>query len=421
MMMDYIEQCKTIRELAKELRELSGRPENSSKRQNWADHNDLNGNTKSMLWVCPDDDGGWLELLPESEIVCKNKDLRELEIKLRRYIYHANHFDDDFVFEPVVYFNISGDYTGYHYGCKNQKNVWGISVESKLAGKNAYHLDNYLKDPTDFETLLSHEVDFVPDSGELNRLKEKYNDAVDGIINIQFNLPYSVLVQSLLIELVHLRGLEELMYDLYDNGELLSRVLEHMSASKARLLDRLEANNQLFDNRINIYTGSGSLGYTNAALKKPEDIRLCDMWGFADAQEFSNVSPEMFENFAIKYQKAGLNKFGMGCYGCCEPLDNKYDIIFKHMTNVRRLSVSPWSNVRLAAENIAGKAIFSWKPNPVLLCCGFDEDKVYHWLRDVAGSTKNCSVEIILKDIRTCAGTPEHLQKFIKLVNKTFM
>jgi hypothetical protein len=370
------EQKDLIRELAKRLKDVSEKPQNSIKRHNWADHNDLKRNTEPMLWVCPDDDGGWEELVPESEIICQDPDLRQLEIKLKRTLYHAGHFDDDFVFEPAVYFDIPGEYTGYHYGCRTQKTVWGIKVQAKVAGKTAYHLDNFIRTPEDFQTILNHEVDFIPDHAELDRLKEKYQEALNGIIAINFNLPYSVLVQSLLIELVHMRGLEELMYDLYDNAEILMQLLRHMAESKARLLDRLEQNKMLFDNRINIYTGSGSLGYTNDLLKKPEDVKLKDMWGFADAQEFSNVSPQMFEAFAVQNQKIGLNKFGMGCYGCCEPMDNKYDIIFRHIDNLRRISVSPWSDIKMAAENIGDRAIYSWKPNPVLICCGFDEDSV---------------------------------------------
>jgi hypothetical protein len=74
----------------------------------------------------------------------------------------------------------------------------------------------------------------------------------------------------------------------------------------------------------------------------------------------------------------------------------------------------------MAAENIGKRAIYSWKPNPVTICCGFDEDSVYKMFCDVAKTTGNCKTEIILKDIRTCAGTPVHMQKFIKLVKKAF-
>lgn len=418
--MEYREQQYHIRELAKKLKELSETPENIRKRRYWADHNDLKGNAPPLLWVCPDDDGAWLELISLDTLKCIDPDLRNLELKLKKLLYHAENFQDDFVFEAVVYFDIPGEYTGYHYGKKNQATAWGVPIEEKVAGKTAYHLDNFIKTPEDMEKILNHEVDFIPDYEEWIRQREKLNEAAGGIIRVEFVLPYSVLVQSLLIELVHLRGLEELLYDLYDNPDFLESILSHMAQSKARLLDRLEGSQMLFENRTNIYTGSGGLGYTNDMLKDPKDVKLRDMWGFADAQEFSHVSPDMFEEYAVKYQKIGLNRFGMGCYGCCEPMDNKYDIIFRHIKNLRRISISPWSDIRIAAERIGKRAIFSWKPNPAAICCGFDEDEIVQMLRETARATRDCISEIILKDIRTCANTPVHIQRFIGLVKREF-
>lgn len=418
--MNNDKQINILRNLACQLREIADLPQNDIIRKKWASHNELSGNTEPMLWVCPDDDGAWKELIPEDSMLCVDFDYRELEFKLRKYIYHYEKFKDDMVFEPKVYFDLAGHYTGYHYGKQNQSNVWGIDIESKEVGKNAYHLDNFIKTKDDFEKILQHEVDFVSDNKENQRKKEKICDAVGDILSVEFHLPYSVLVQSLLIELVHMRGMEELLYDLYDNDLIIMNVLEHMAKSKALLLDRLERNKMLFDNRINIYTGSGSLGYMNAQLKENESVKLADMWGFADAQEFSNVSPKMFEEFAIMNQRYGLNKFGMACYGCCEPLDNKFEAIFRHIKNIRRLSVSPWSDIELAAEKINDRAIYSWKPNPAIICCGFEDDSIRSLLNKVSKATSKCTTEIILKDIRTCSRTPQHIQRFIELTKNAF-
>ncbi|GKX28222.1 hypothetical protein SH1V18_07020 [Vallitalea longa] len=418
--MDYKEQVKVIRELAKQLKEISSLPKNRLKAQKWADHNDLKGNTEPLLWICPDDDGGWVELVPNETLQTEDKDLRELEVRLRRYIYHFHHFEDDFAFEPVVRFDMPGEYTGFMYGDSNQKTAWGINIDSYGISKDAYHLNNYLKDEANVEALLNHEVDFIPDIIEYTRLKDKYEEAIDNTIDIEFNIPYTVLVQSLLIELVHLKGLEELMFDLYDHADLIESIIGHMSDSKVRLLEKLEKNNMLFDNKSNIYTGSGGLGYSNVPVKDNNKVMLSDMWGFADSQEFSNVSNDMYEKFALKYQIRGLSKFGLACYGCCEPLDTKFDLIFRELPNIRRLSVSPWSDVRIAAENIKNRAIYSWKPNPAKVCTGINEPEMTRMLKETAQITKDCNVEIILKDIRTCDNTPKHLQQFIELVKRTF-
>lgn len=417
---NYISQKNHIQQLAKQLAEISAGEENTRKRQLWADHNDLARRTKPPVWVCPDDDGGWLELIDQDSLFCADPELRKLELILTKYLYQHRHIPDDFVFEPRVYINYPGQYSGYMYGDPSQKTAWGLKVDKPTVGKNAYHLENVLTSDEAYETLLAHEVDFVPDEAEKQRLAQKYGEVLEGLLEVEFQLPYSVLVQSHLIELVHLRGLEEMMYDLYDGPELLYDVLRHMGESKARLLQKLEKEKLLFDNRINIYTGSGSLGYTNAPRKKPQDVLLKDMWGFADAQEFSNVSPEMFEHFALENQRLGLVMFGRACYGCCEPLDGKYDAIKRNIPNIHRYSVSPWADLKQAAEKIGKNGIFSWKPNPVLICSGFDEAEVYKSLCNVAEITRDCFVEIILKDIRTCGGTNSHLVKFTQLANKAF-
>lgn len=419
-MQDYNSQKAYIRELARALQELPFTEDNARKRQRWADHNDLISRQEPLIWVCPDDDGGWLELVPETSLKCTDPLLKDMENKIKKYLYQAQYFQDDFVFEKRLYFTYPGVYTGYLYGNVDQTTAWGISIVKPQIGEKAYHLDNFLKTEEDYEALLNHEVDFIPDEEKKRQMQEKIEDVLDGILDYEFQLPYSVLVQSHLIEMVHLRGLENLMYDLYDEPELLGRVFRHMGESKARLLKRLEEKRLLFDNRINIYTGSGSLGYTNEAWKAPQDVRLKDMWGFADAQEFSSVSPEMFEEFAIANQKIGLNLFGRGCYGCCEPLDHKYEAIYRHITNIRRLSVSPWADIEEAVEKINQKAIFSWKPDPAKVCTGFDEDQMRRYLKWVAGRTKDCFVEIILKDIRTCGHTNKHLVKFIELAREAF-
>lgn len=410
---------EVIRELSKRVVEISRLPEYVEKRKRWADHNDLKGDMQPLLWICPDDDGGWLELVPESVLETEDSDYRRLEWNLRKLIYHHENFEDDFVVEAVVRFDIPGEYTGYLFGSPTQTSAWGIKIKPMGTSKNAYHMENYLGMDGNLEKLLNHEVDFIPDNKKWMRLKEKYESAAAEGLEIQFNVPYCVLVQSLLIDLVHLRGLGELMTDLYDNPDMLHQVMGHMSRSKIRLLDKMEKENYTFDNRSNIYTGSGGLGYSNERVKDPGHVKLNEMWGFADAQEFTSVSPEMFKEFALPYQAAGLSRFGLACYGCCEPLDQKYDMIYKALPNLRRLSISPWSNIHLAAERIGKTAVYSRKPNPAQICFGFEDEAVEKELIELRDTTKGkCYTEIILKDIRTVNNDPGVLRRYAQLVNK---
>lgn len=410
---------RIIRNLAKKIAEISASPRYIKNRYKWAEHNDLCGDKEPLLWICPDDDGGWLELVPEQSLETEDPDFRNLERCLRKMIYHHEHFADDYVIEPKVRFDIPGEYTGYHYGNPEQESAWGVQVFGKSISKQAYHLDNHLDSDAKVQAFLNHEVDFIVNNQELDRLSKKYSEVLDGILELEFNVPYVVLVQSLIIELIHLYGMSELLVDLYDKPEKIHGIMDHMSTSKLRLLENLERQNLLYDNRSNFYTGSGGLGYKTDVDSNPWNGKLDTMWGFADSQEFNGVSPEMFQEFALYYQKRGLNKFGYVSYGCCESMDQKIDIVLREISNIRRISISPWSSIEIAAEAIGSKAIYSWKPNPVDVCINYNPETLDANIERLKTSTiGKCYTEIILKDIRTCSGHPENLKLFIDKVKR---
>ena len=62
-------------------------------------------------------------------------------------------------------------------------------------------------------------------------------------------------------------------------------------------------------------------------LKSPSHVRLKDMWGFAERQETLGISPEMFREFIFPYQNGILERFGLNCCGCCEPLESLPDLL----------------------------------------------------------------------------------------------
>ena len=109
--------------------------------------------------------------------------------------------------------------------------------------------------------------------------------------------------------------------------------------------------------------GQRSSRHPDSMLSK---VRTIDMWGFAESQETVGVSPEMYSEFIFPYQKTILERFGLNCYGCCEPLDRRWEYV-RTFPRLRRVSVSPWSDVKRMAELLQGNYIFSLKPSPVPL------------------------------------------------------
>ena len=87
------------------------------------------------------------------------------------------------------------------------------------------------------------------------------------------------------------------------------------------------------------------------------------MWGFCESQETVGVSPEMVGEFVVPYQKPIMERFGLSCYGCCEPLDPRWYLL-KDIKGLTRVSVSPWADVNRMAEYLGKEFVYSRKPSP---------------------------------------------------------
>jgi hypothetical protein len=207
------------------------------------------------------------------------------------------------------------------------------------------------------------------------------------------------------------------MVDCPDKIHQLMSILRDGSLAK---LDYLEQNGLLSLNNDATYVGSGGYGWTHQ-LPQPDfagKVRACDMWGFAESQETVGVSPKMFEEFVYPYQLPILERFGLNCYGCCEPLDKRWEVVAK-IPRLRRVSVSAWANVDAMAERLGDRYIYSWKPSPAdLAMATFDEDLVRNKLRYTMQHTRNCRLEVIMKDNHTIRNDPQRVVRWVQIARE---
>jgi hypothetical protein len=219
-------------------------------------------------------------------------------------------------------------------------------------------------------------------------------------------------------------GAQEILMDMAFRPELLKMAMEKLTEANLEMLEKYEKQNLLSLNNGNYKfgNGTGGPGYTDELPKDDfdgENVRTCDLWGSAAAQIFSEVSPQMHEELALKYEKRWLEKFGLNYYGCCEPLHNKIDIL-ENIPNLRKISMSPWAKVEKGAEKIGRKYVYSYKADPAV----FAED---HW--DQQSVSKKiqkdietiqgygCVMEIILKDVSTINKKPKRLNSWAQTVS----
>ena len=341
-----------LRELAHRVRELSERPIEAEKRQLWLDHNELKA-TRPVVFCDPEH--GWTEILPESVLACRGDMARSWEMLLRKEIFWAEGMRDDKVIEAVFRVPHVSRLTG-----------WGLS-ERKIQHdeQGSYVWEAPLTDYAMMDRLRFPQVEV--DEADSRDLLDLAREVFGDILEVRRHSTWWWTL-GMTWTLVNLRGLSQVLYDFLDNSDSLHSLMAFLRDGTLSLLDRLEQQDLLALNNDGTYVGSGGFGWSRE-LPAPDfagHVRTRDMWGFGESQETTCVSPEMFAEFVLPYQVPVLDRFGLNCYGCCEPLDARWQHVLQ-VPRLRRVSVSPWASVPGMAERLGERYIFSYKPNPAYL------------------------------------------------------
>lgn len=400
------EEIAILRKLAKEVAEIAASDINKQKIMKWQALNDL---TSQEPVVFADPENGWNEIIHASELRCVDQLARVWEMFLRKQIYWAKEMKDDKVVEH--YFDVP-----YCYADTG----WGLPLK-KEGGKDggAYHVIPPVKDyEKDFEHLEFPEivVDYET-SDVMYRLAE---DVFGGILEVRRkNIWWWTL--GMTWDFINLRGLDQLMMDLILYPEWVHKMMDFLTEGYLKRLDFLEEHNLLHTNTEGTYVGSGGFGFTSQ-LPKQRDIvgkvRTQDMWGFCESQETVGVSPEMFNTFILPYQKKILSRFGLNCYGCCEPIHVRWDYV-KTIPRLRRVSASPWADKAIMAKELGRDYIISAKPSPTPLSRPvLNEEVVREELRKIIEETKGCVVELIMKDNHTLGNNPRNITRWVEIARE---
>ncbi len=215
-----------------------------------------------------------------------------------------------------------------------------------------------------------------------------------------------------------LMGVEQAMMDLVLRPEMVNAAVSRWVDASLSLIEQVEKLNALALNSDNTRVGSGGYGYTKslpAADATPGRARLRDLWGCSNAQIFSEVSPAMHWEFALRHEMRWLERWGLTYYGCCEPLDRKMDIL-RRIPNLRKISMSPKADPARAAEALGRQYVFSMKPNPAILAEDtWRPERARQELEEALGKARHCNVEIIMKDVSTVRYEPQRLWEWARM------
>jgi len=397
-----------VRGLAGRIREISELPIMQERRRRWKDLNDLRSD-RPLIFVGPE--GSWKEIDRTIELACDDPDARMQELEMRQTIYRYECLGDDSVISP-------------YYTCGRYYSASGVGVEFKNASTGveggAFKHIPPITNLAEGLKRLRHQT-ITADRAALAREIDHLNDLFGDILPLRPAPGYGLWTTGLTMTAIALIGLEELMLAMVDEPDHLKALMQFLSDNTKSLLLQFQSEGLLGRNAGANGIGSGNLGFVSE-LPSPDEpsdspVLLKHLWGLSESQETVGVSPEMFAEFIWPYQKPLMELFGLTYYGCCEPVERRFEWI-RQVGNLRCISVSPWSDLETCAELYGRNYVLCRKPNPSYVASQFEEDAIRQDIRRTLEIAGDLNLAFVLKDTHTVNNQPQRFKRWSDIVRQ---
>ncbi len=350
---------ETLRRLGEEIAAIARLPVHAEKAGMWRRLNDLEP-VRPMVWI---NEIPWHEMNVGDELTlsCTDEWARDLEQSLRRTLYQWRHMPADMIVNEYLECPLAVESTGLGFS-----EVVDVAKTDDLNPIVSRHFHIQIREPEDIRIIRDPVVTHDQARTDLvfQTMRRIFADVIEvrktGRRHFWFS-PWDYLIRAW--------GVQEAMIDLIDRPGMVNAFVSRYVEASLKEVDQYERLNLLALGSNNTRVGSGGYGYTGllpAAGFDPGRVRPADMWGCSNAQIFSEISPEMHWEFAIRHDLPWLDRWGLNYYGCCEPLDGKLEIL-RRIPRLRKISMSPWVRLERAARVVGTDFVFSRKPNPAVL------------------------------------------------------
>jgi hypothetical protein len=395
-----------IQELVCEVAELAQSRENIERQNLWTRHNNKTGDGRILsnlhLWKIADH-ALWHEIIPDDTILSESPEERFIERQLKQRLFKFKQIDDYDVLLPTLWVDAVVQRTRPDFG-----------LEPKTENPdNATGAKRYLS--------------VIADTADIRRLRAPQwtldeKSTAEKIAGIQQLAGSRIPVKTMLPQLgtspfeyvVRFRGMEEVLYDFYDNPELIHSMMRFFTDCIIGDYRRIEKDYGLDPES----TWDFRIHYDR--LENPDaPFTLQNCWAYISAQSAGIISPEMYREFIQPYHERIAELFGKVYYHGCENLTQKAGII-RRLPHLRRFHISPWSDIDAILDELGGSFVYETHVHPTSHLFLFDDKTIR---KDVRGIAQKCLdrgvfADINLSDIETVHGDIGKLVRWSRIAKE---
>lgn len=396
-----------LRSLAAEQLEIANSEKNMKRAEEWIAHNACRGE-RPMIHLEIDN---FMQEVILPEMQCEDPLARRIEKRLMQNFYNQKVLDDDKVTAP--YFGIWWDFIRF---------PWGFDVLQEFAddGGIGQHFAEQVED-------VEEEIDKFKASRfslEKDATMNYFNAAQDVFGDI---LPVKMTGKSqicwLTQDLVHIMGMQNMCISMAESPEYIHQVLNMLADDYLKFFQEEIDQGLMYATAGYEECNQGSICLTDELPSEGVVTDMSQVWLHMDSQETINVSQRMFEEQCWEAYKKVAEKFGLLSFGCCDPLERLWPCL-KTLPNLRKASISPWTNEEYMGEVLSDKSrktIYQRKPSPNYLGVPeiLDEEAWRAHIDKTIDCAKDCSLEITIRDVYTIHNNVDKAKRCVEIMKES--
>lgn len=388
-----------LSELAHQVLELANSKEHIARRKLWVDFHALHP-SRALVHYAMYDRVWEREIVPPEFFRHKTGLKHQIEAALRAKIWKAENIPDDEPVLPTIWL-----FTQHPDG---EDRLWGVKTENYQTWElGSYKPEPVIQEESDLSFL--HYPVYEELKEERIRCCREVSEWVDGILPIKFRsdeLHYGPFEWA-----VRLRGMDHLLYDVYDRPEFVHRLMDFITTGMVQYHKEREA--------------AGAVDAEDTLVLHPvyDEVpfgsgdKLCQSWTYVHAQSSVSLSPAMYEEFVQPYNARIAELFYRVYYHGCEDLSKKCRII-QNLPHLRLFHVSPWTPVEPVVNTLGNRFALEIHSHPTEVLFTDSLDEVKQHLKERHQEAKGVIHNLKLCDVETVEGHADRLKKWAEFAQE---